>query len=49
MRSACWLHGGTQFEAVQLIWPATSGAWPWDAQASEGFRTNQPLLTGGAA
>jgi hypothetical protein len=44
MRSACWLHGGPDFEALQLIWPTTSGVWPWDANASEWLRANQPLL-----
>ena len=45
MRSACWLHGGADFEALQLIWPDTAGVWPWDAAASEGFRASQPLLS----
>ncbi len=45
MRSACWLHGGPDFAALQLIWPTTSGVWPWDAEASEAFRANQPLLS----
>ncbi|MBD7987445.1 DUF4262 domain-containing protein [Luteimonas sp. Sa2BVA3] len=46
MRSATWLHGGPDFEALQLIWPSTAGVWPWDQHASEWFRANQPLLTG---
>lgn len=44
MRSATWLHGGPDFEALQLLWPSTSGVWPWDAEASEWLRANQPLL-----
>lgn len=44
MRSACWLHGGPDFEALQLIWPNTSAIWPWDATASAWIRANQPLL-----
>lgn len=44
MRSACWLHEGSDFEALQLIWPDTAGIWPWDPQADEGFRALQPLL-----
>ncbi len=48
MRSACWLHGGPEFEAIQLIWPTTSGVWPWEPEASEWFRSNQPLLSGEA-
>ncbi|HZX76344.1 DUF4262 domain-containing protein [Lysobacter sp.] len=43
MRSACC---GPEFEAVQLIWPNASGVWPWDPEASEWFRANQPLLSG---
>ena len=37
-------EGGPDFEAVQLIWPTTSGVWPWEPAASEWFRSNQPLL-----
>ena len=46
MRSTCWLHGGNDYDALQLIWPNTSGVWPWDAAASQWFRSNQPLLSG---
>ncbi len=49
MRSACWLHGGSEFDALQLIWPNTSGVWPWEAKASKWFRANQPLLAGKVA
>lgn len=49
MRSATWLHDGPDFDAVQLIWPSTSGVWPWDAEASDWFRANQPLLARVAA
>ena len=45
MLSACWLHGGPDFEALQLVWPSTEGVWPWQSDASEWFRTNQPLLS----
>ena len=48
MRSATWLHGGPDFEALQLIWPSTTGVWPWAPEASEWFRANQPLLAGDA-
>jgi hypothetical protein len=47
MRSTCWLYDGPTFEAVQLIWPNTSGIWPWDPEASEQFRASQPILFGG--
>ncbi len=46
MRSACWLHGGPDFEALQLIWPSTTGTWPWDPDEPGGFWDHQPLLSG---
>lgn len=45
MKSTCWLHGGPGFEALQLIWPSTTGEWPWDATASDWLRGHQPLLS----
>lgn len=45
MRSACWLHDGPDFEALQLIWPSTSGVWPWDPNASDALCQRQPLLS----
>ncbi|MEJ1097011.1 MULTISPECIES: DUF4262 domain-containing protein [unclassified Pseudoxanthomonas] len=44
MLSATRLYGGTDFQALQIIYPTTSGIWPWDKAASEWFRNNQPLL-----
>lgn len=44
MRSACWLHDTPDFTAVQLIWPSKLGAWPWDPDASDWLRANQPIL-----
>ncbi len=44
MRSATWLHGGPDFEALQLLWPSTGGLWPWDPDAGEWLRAQQPLL-----
>ena len=43
MLSACWFNNN-QFEALQLIYPTTSGIWPWEAQASENFLSIQPSL-----
>lgn len=40
-----WLYGGPDFEVVQLVWPTTEGAWPWQPAASDWFRSWQPLLT----
>jgi hypothetical protein len=39
-----WLYGGGPFDALQLIYPTTSGVWPWDAEADEWLRVWQPLL-----
>jgi len=39
-----WLYGGTGFEIVQLVFPDTSGYWPWNSEASEYFQKRQPLL-----
>ena len=29
-------YGGNDFRVLQLIFPSTSGIWPWDKNASEG-------------
>jgi hypothetical protein len=39
-----WFYDGPDFRIVQLIFPSTSGVWPWDAEADEWFRKRQPLL-----
>ena len=39
-----WLYDGKPFDALQLIYPTTSGVWPWDAAADEWLRVWQPLL-----
>lgn len=44
MLSAAWLHDGPDFEALQLLYPNTSGVWPWDDDADEWFKANQPIL-----
>ena len=46
MLSATWLYGGTDYQALQIVYPTTDGIWPWDATASDWFRNNQPLLDG---
>jgi hypothetical protein len=45
MTSACWLHGGPGFDALQLVWPDASGYWPWDEEAAESYRLGQPILS----
>ncbi len=41
MLSACW-YNNDKFEALQLVYPTTSGIWPWDAAANQSFLTLQP-------
>jgi len=40
-----WLYGGANFEVLQLVYPTTSGAWPWQSSVSDWFRSLQPILT----
>jgi len=37
-------YKGKPYATVQLIYPTTSGVWPWQASASEWFTSNQPML-----
>lgn len=39
-----WLYQDSAFEVAQLIYPSTQGVWPWEAEASEGFRNWQVVL-----
>jgi hypothetical protein len=39
-----WLYGTTAFNALQLVYPTTSGVWPWDPAADEWLRVHQPML-----
>ncbi|MBB1400090.1 DUF4262 domain-containing protein [Pseudoalteromonas sp. SG44-8] len=48
MLSACW-YNADEFEALQLVYPTTSGVWPWDADASESFLSIQPSLATNSA
>lgn len=41
---ALWLYEGSNFRALQIIFPTTAGVLPWDPEASESFRNAQPLL-----
>jgi Domain of unknown function (DUF4262) len=38
------LYGNWKFKVAQIIWPSTTGVWPWEAGASEWIQHNQPLL-----
>ena len=39
-----WLHGGNDFEVLQMIWPTTGGKWPWDIDTSDYYKWAQPVL-----
>ena|SRR3989338_5184296 len=39
-----WLYGGHDFKVLQVVWPSTTGIWPWQEEASEWLRNNQPML-----
>jgi hypothetical protein len=45
---AIWLYGNEDFPALQLVYPTTSGVWPWDSSASESLKTLQPILESAA-
>lgn len=45
MLSACWYHGSETFDALQLIYPSTSGVWPWESDATENFKNIQPSVS----
>jgi len=39
-----WLYKEADFRAWQIIFPSTTGIFPWEPQASDWFRDWQPLL-----
>jgi hypothetical protein len=39
-----WLYGGGPFDALQLVYPTTSGVWPWDPEPDQWLQAWQPLL-----
>lgn len=39
-----WYNKGDNFKMLQLVYPSTSGVWPWDEGAPEDFIRFQPLL-----
>ena len=39
-----WLHKGDNFKVMQMIYPNTSGIWPWDKKAPEDFLWFMPKL-----
>lgn len=41
---ANWLYKGNSFKVLQLIFPTTSGSWPWSDDATESFLWWQRVL-----
>lgn len=39
-----WLHNGSDFNVLQLVWPTTNGLWPWNEEASDFYKWAQPIL-----
>ena len=39
-----WYYKGNDFRVLQLIYPSTSGVWPWDKAAPEDFIWYVPKL-----
>lgn len=37
-------YNGKPFSTVQLVYPTTSGVWPWQASATQWFKSNQLML-----
>jgi hypothetical protein len=44
-----WLYKGDDFRVLQLIYPSTSGVWPWDEGAPDEFTWFIPKLYGDQA
>ena len=39
-----WYNSGDNFKMLQLVYPSTSGVWPWSEGVSDDFLWFQPLL-----
>jgi hypothetical protein len=37
-------YDGREYSVVQLVWPSTTGVWPWNKSASKWLIRNQPML-----
>jgi hypothetical protein len=40
-----WYYDGPRFRVLQVVYPNTEGVWPWQPEASEWFRSWQPVLS----
>ena len=41
---ARWFYKGDEFTVLQLIYPSTSGVWPWEPEATDDFTWFIPRL-----
>ncbi len=41
---ALWLYKGNGFRAWQIVYPNTSGVFPWEPQTTDWFKNWQPIL-----
>ena len=39
-----WLYQGPEFRVIQIVYPNTSGIWPWQSEANNWFKERQPIL-----
>lgn len=39
-----WYYEGSDFPAYQIVWPSRNGDYPWDVDATDGFRLAQPII-----
>jgi Domain of unknown function (DUF4262) len=39
-----WFYRGSEFPALQMVWPDMNSRFPWDADFDERYRQDQPAL-----
>jgi hypothetical protein len=39
-----WYYEGNDFPMFQVVWPSRSGLFPWHPEASQEFKSTQPVL-----
>lgn len=39
-----WYYQSQNYPMYQVIWPSTQGIWPWEKDASDFLKDNQPIL-----
>jgi len=41
---ALWYYEGNNFPLVQVVWPSKENHFPWNVQATDGYKQRQPVL-----